>query len=195
MPAAGTALQCKALAATKDPSMMELLRSINACHKGNYKDIPIIIKKAVTVCDVITLDRAVRKNVVSVVYFVQRIDPAETDADSKKLRKLLDKLEQRARSKYPKMNVDEGSLNRLLSAPFRQRPLPKLLTAFQSMALVVAEGDGTSISGLIEVQTKEPMVKSGDNSLSGLFSAELTTPVHETVDNSIAGSISVTIFN
>ena len=61
---------------------MELLRSINACHKGNYKDIPIIIKKAVTVCDVLTLDRAVRKNVVSVVYFVQRIDPAETDADS-----------------------------------------------------------------------------------------------------------------
>ena len=93
MPAAGTALQCKALAATKDPSMMELLCSIYACHKGNYKDIPIIIKKAVTVCDVITLDRAVRKNVVSVVYFVQRIDPAERDADPDKLRFIVNFVE------------------------------------------------------------------------------------------------------
>ena len=67
-----------------------------------------MIEKAVTVCDVITLDRAVRKNVVSVVYFVQRIDPAETDADSEKLRKLLYTFEQSARSKDHEV-IDESS--------------------------------------------------------------------------------------
>jgi hypothetical protein len=108
LPAAGTALQCKALAATKDPSMMELLRSINACHKGNYKDIPIVIEKAVTVCDVITLESAVHKNMASVVYFVQRIGPAESDAESVKLRKLLYTFEQSTRSKDHEV-IDESN--------------------------------------------------------------------------------------
>ena len=80
--------------------MLELLCSILAIHNDNYKDMPVTIEKAITVCDVITLDRAVHKNMVSVVYFVQRIDPAESDAESEKLRKLLYTLEQGARSKF-----------------------------------------------------------------------------------------------
>ncbi len=62
--------------------------------------MPITIEKAVTVCDVITLDRAVHKKMVSVVYFVQRIYPAESDAESEKLRKFLYTLEQSKRSKF-----------------------------------------------------------------------------------------------
>jgi hypothetical protein len=70
--------------------------------------MPITIEKAVTVCDVITLDRAVHKNMVSVVYFVQRIYPVESDAESEKLRKLVYSLEQSARSKCY-MVIDESN--------------------------------------------------------------------------------------
>ena len=80
--------------------MLELLCSILAVHNDNYKDMPITIEKAITVCDVITLDRAVHKNMVSVLYFVQRIYPAESDAESEKQRKFLYTPEQSARSKF-----------------------------------------------------------------------------------------------
>ncbi len=44
------------------------------------------------------------------MYVLQRIDPAESDAESEKLRMLLYKLEQSACSKYNNVHVEDGSL-------------------------------------------------------------------------------------
>ncbi len=60
---------------------MELLLAILLKSDGNYKDIPITLQKTITLCDIITLDRAVRRVARSVVFFVTQIDPLEREAD------------------------------------------------------------------------------------------------------------------
>ena len=128
-PASGTVLQCKALAATADPSMLELLRVILLKLDGNYTDVPLMFKKIITLGDIITIDRAVQRDTRSVVYFVTQIDPAEREADLEKLRKAILNLEESLRSKTSNQTkIQEASILNYFVAPFRQRPLPKLLT-------------------------------------------------------------------
>ena len=91
-------MQCKALAATTDPMMIELLRTVSLKRNGNFKDIPITLIKTITLGDIITLDRAVQRDTRSVVYFITKIDPAEIEADLEKLRKVILNLEERLRS-------------------------------------------------------------------------------------------------
>ena len=130
-PASGTVLQCKALAATADPSMLELLRALLLKNDGNYTDILITLKKTITLGDIITLDRAVNMDILSVVHYVMRIDPAGGEANFESLRKVLLNLHERLRSNIPR-RIQEASLSNYFVAPFRQRPLPKLLTEHQA---------------------------------------------------------------
>ena len=92
-------MQCQALAATIDPSMLELLRVFSVKNDGNYKDIPITFNKTITLGDIITLDRAVRKDTRSVVYFVTQIDSTEREADLENMRKAILRLDESLRSK------------------------------------------------------------------------------------------------
>ena len=100
-------MQCKALAATTDPGMLELLRAILLQNNGNFKDIPFTLKKMITLGDIITLDRAVQRDTRSVVYFVTQIDPAEGETDTEKLRKIILNLEEDMRSNEIKLSSDE----------------------------------------------------------------------------------------
>ena len=56
---------------------------------GTTRISPITLKKTVTIGDIITLDRAVNMDILSVVYFVMQIDPAEREANLENLRKAL----------------------------------------------------------------------------------------------------------
>jgi hypothetical protein len=69
---AGTVLQCKTLAATTDPGMLEFLRSVLAVQRGSYKMIPITIQKGVSICDIITPDRAVTQRICRVCFTANR---------------------------------------------------------------------------------------------------------------------------
>ena len=87
---------------TTDPCLLELLRVLLLKKDGNYTDIPITLKKTITIGDIITLDRAVNMDINSVVYFVKRIDPAEGEANLENLRKALLRSQERLRSNIPR---------------------------------------------------------------------------------------------
>ncbi len=107
---------------------MELLRVILLKPPGNYIDIPITLQKSITLGDIIT-DRAMQMDARSVVYFVTQIDRAEREADFEKTRKLLLRLEETLRSSTANSRIiQNASLLNYFATPFRQRPLPKLLT-------------------------------------------------------------------
>ena len=100
----------------------------------SFKDIPIALKKTITLGDIITLDRAVQRDTRSVVYFITKIDPAEIEGDLEKLRKVILNLEESLRSATAngKTEIQDDSLFNYFVAPFRQRPRPKLLTEHQA---------------------------------------------------------------
>ena len=111
--------------------MLELLHAILLKADRSYKDVPFTLKKTITLGDIITLDRAVQRDTRSVVYCITQIDPSEGETDTEKLRKVISRLEESMRANEIKQISDACLLNYFV-APFRQRPLPKLLTEHQA---------------------------------------------------------------
>ena len=73
--------------------MRDLLFRILNSQKIDHSTIPIEFEKPITVGDIVTLHRVAQKKVPSVVNFIQRIDPAERDADPDKLRLIVNYVE------------------------------------------------------------------------------------------------------
>jgi len=73
--------------------MRDLLFRILNSQKIDHSTIPIEFEKLITVGDIVTLHRVAQKMVPSVVIFIQRIDPAERDADPDKLRFIVNYVE------------------------------------------------------------------------------------------------------
>jgi len=88
IPASGTVLQCKALAATTDSSMLELLHAILLKSDRSYKDVPFTLKKIITLGDIITLDRV--SNGILALSFT--LSPASTQSKERQTKKNCERL-------------------------------------------------------------------------------------------------------
>jgi hypothetical protein len=113
--------------------MRDLLFRILNSQNIEHSTIPIEFEKLITVGDIVTLHRVAQKKVPSVVNFIQRIDPAERDADPDKLRCIVNYVENALRTACKHLdNIDGGCLIKFLSGSFRLRPLPRLLTVAEA---------------------------------------------------------------
>ncbi len=126
-------MECKALVATTNTSLRDLLFRILNSQKIDHSNIPIEFEKLITVGDIVTLHRVAQKMVPSVVIFIQRIDPAERDADPDKLRFIVNYVENAVWTACKHLdNIDGGCLIKFLSGSFRLRPFPRLLTVAEA---------------------------------------------------------------
>jgi hypothetical protein len=167
-------VECNALVATTNTSMRDLLFRILNSQKIDHSTISIEFEKLITVGDIVTLHRVAQKKVLSVVNFIQRIDPAERDADPDKLRNVVNYVENAVRTACKQLhNIDGACLIKFLSGSFRLRPLPRLLT--------VAEA-------------RKGITNSGVDSLSSISPSSLPVPL---IDSAIVGPadmVSVHVF-
>jgi hypothetical protein len=129
----GTAVEYNAFVATTNTSMRDILFRILSSQKSDHSTIPITFEKNITVGDIVTIHRVAQKGAPSVVNFIQRIDPAEKDADPDKLRCIVNYVEKTVRTACKQLHKIYGPcLIKFHSWSFRLRPLPRLLTVAEA---------------------------------------------------------------